>query len=1592
LKRIRQVAALSEATSEGDYIRRPSESAVGLAGQAANSLRRASRLFFDMVAPLGETGSKGPVVEQAPRSGSFPPRYYAGGVSLSHVIAIEAFLSDAGLRSFGPSFLDFGVGSVDELCDSTLFSDAELSTAIGMSPRDIAAFRKAIAQANSVLDQNAREFLEAAGLSGVGSEFEEFGAYTLEDLLEDAVVSDAVLLDFGLTQPDILRYRECAAASTASHAPRRLASREDEAEDEEGDAAHSRLTISELQELRTDVVETAYVVSGTPYVGKHGKHHPMFDIVLLGKRGSKRIRSFRFRTLRTFQLEHIESEIGSHAKLISVWFPKTLPKSSFGISLSSRELRERTQQLNGWVKELLRRRWYMSPALRRALVDLFQVDHTQLFAPEARVPSTSEASTAPPLGTANPRTSPGAFSGAVDRNLGSWTHPMASTYDLAVTAWVVTSAPEDGEGASRLFSALLFILRRTTEDWRYTLVMPLTAIQTLWGDLQPGPADAPADAILAFAQRVVQDYLVAKGPHLSPLAPVDVVYAVLGRGREEIGRSAPCFLQDSPEACLAKGSAALDRLRKHARPPRTHFEKEPSAVAPQGATPTLPPELAPSSPTAAPSPPTFALGDASSLTAQDTTTGTLPAALTSERVLALQQQEQAAGAASVVAHQVVIAPPVPDDLGPLSTSGDLFASTALQAMAQAGIGTTQYTVNVHDVGVVTDVPRASLRLPSTPPRPAVAGDSVLDPGTVVQAKFGNAWLLATVVGLVEDVNEGPSVAGSGAASEEEAAAAAASGNTEVRQDSTSPLYEDDDDDYDYDPPGSSESPSVGQSPSPGAALATAPAPVVSAAAEQDAAALRRQWRREHHAHQEFEDNAATEFRSTLRRGVRLLKFNRKGQVAFRTLLLQGNHFISWRSPTEEGAATSTAASGTAARAQRRVSMSSRSKERFDLRELIDVRQGEARDPTSTQGECGTATLRLYASKHKDGAEMQEAGLCLSLIFSERSIDLAADSHAHRDFLLHGFRFLARRGPLGGRLVTVVVKQQKLGLELGTLDGRHPLSSGRSPGGVVASTVERGGPADAAGVRVGDRVARLNGTEVPLALSYKNVSERIRQATRPLRIMLERPAGDGSEEEHEARVRAAQLRDLNDLLARLRLAYLAPAIHDQSVKSVGDLQQALAASDGKAIGELRLKPAARAKLRRGLDEAATLPTSLLDLGGDEHQADISYILSHKDSMNALGHAFPLRGPSGGRLVSVTLLSSSLGMELCADKVVGVVIGSLEPGGEALSAGLRVGDRLVQIHRRVLSATLTHKHVRDRLRAAPRPLHLVFERSHASDTDKQASQAADEALVAQLLREREALTMIRELFRGGEGHLRTWDKTEPLSSWRGVTVALDDPGTSRQLSGGVARLELSHQSFAAVDLESVVATLKSLPRLRVLSLSGNKALTGDLRSLASLKDLRELYLTNCRNITGDVDHLSTMGQLSALNLDNCAGLTGDIMTRLFCAIHSQNGSRRRMAAPGAGGRLGVSHRIPQYCPLLSSCRKLQHYAGQAPAPQSPQRLWVGGLELISCALSLYRTTSHESSPTPTSEGMRASAQAQASRNTRSGETHGWGNGNV
>jgi hypothetical protein len=70
---------------------------------------------------------------------------------------------------------------------------------------------------------------------------------------------------------------------------------EDELDELNMNSVKSSISLDELLVLSTDFITSAQVNLGVPYIGRLGKRHPVFDIVLFGKLKTKRIRSYRFK-------------------------------------------------------------------------------------------------------------------------------------------------------------------------------------------------------------------------------------------------------------------------------------------------------------------------------------------------------------------------------------------------------------------------------------------------------------------------------------------------------------------------------------------------------------------------------------------------------------------------------------------------------------------------------------------------------------------------------------------------------------------------------------------------------------------------------------------------------------------------------------------------------------------------------------------------------------------------------------------------------------------------------------------------------------------------------------------------------------------------------------------------------------------------------------------------------------------------------------------------------------------------------------------------------------------------------------------------
>jgi hypothetical protein len=139
----------------------------------------------------------------------------------------------------------------------------------------------------------------------------------------------------------------------------------------------------------------------------------------------------------------------------------------------------------------------------------------------------------------------------------------------------------------------------------------------------------------------------------------------------------------------------------------------------------------------------------------------------------------------------------------------------------------------------------------------------------------------------------------------------------------------------------------------------------------------------------------SEFKEMLENGVEVVKFNRRGKVAFRTLLLVGDHTLTWRA--EVGGKKSSSSSSS--------SKSAKMGDLFDLRQLSFIQLGEEPENGVDGAARGTATLRLHVGKHKDIRTMMENGQCCSLVFKERSIDFGLDCLDQREMIAEGFKLL-----------------------------------------------------------------------------------------------------------------------------------------------------------------------------------------------------------------------------------------------------------------------------------------------------------------------------------------------------------------------------------------------------------------------------------------------------------------------------------------------------------------------------------------------------------------------------------------------------------
>jgi len=717
-----------------------------------------------------------------------------------------------------------------------------------------------------------------------------------------------------------------------------------------------------------------------------------------------------------------------------------------------------------------------------------------------------------------------------------------------------------------------------------------------------------------------------------------------------------------------------------------------------------------------------------------------------------------------------------------------------------------------------------------------------------------------------------------------------------------------------------------------------------------------------------------EFKDSLIRGIEVVKFNRRGKAEFRTLALIGDHTLTWMTPKDAHDYAAAQAAGKASAEQLK------SKGNFDVRELLSVRPGEASDPDSKVAtDTGTSTLRLYAAKHGDGKEMQATGHCLSLIFPNRSVDIGTDSVAHRDFLLNGFRLLAQRGPSGGKLLTFPLQQRGgLGFSLKA----EVKSSGVVQQVLCVADVAAASEAAGLGLKAGDRLYQINGQPQSKWLHSKAFNKKISslvehklsrmaKAKKALVVVVERLDLDKhlAADELATYLKVSKERALVAWLESVSLQKYAIAFVKYGVESVEDLADGkVKKADFTSSKHMGMKKADLKKLNNALEEykksaaaladgtapvefsngaegaeggGAAAPTisplarvqsrrgSSMTAGGVQRRGSLEP--GAEQGSSRAGVSFGLKGPSGGRLVSITIQTQKLGMVLGnvndakGKKRGGVFVVEMQDTSTAsesdsvASKGVQLGDRLHCVNGTVLPLSLGHKHVRERLRSAARPLHLILERLNteggggggAAESGSGFQSGVQLALKASALaaaeeEERDALldvkTAVLRALESAESNalsassgaavrgsmapvtsgsvsalevVQSWDESAlSMSGWKGLKV--------ETLEGGgrecVVEVDLCScfDNGVEVDLSCFGPLLRACQHLKVLALSGNPGLKGSLRVFGDggnknyCPELRTVYLTNCPNITGEVGMLFGLKGLVTLNLDNCGGV--------------------------------------------------------------------------------------------------------------------------
>jgi creatine kinase len=134
-----------------------------------------------------------------------------------------------------------------------------------------------------------------------------------------------------------------------------------------------------------DIVQNINVAQGSPYIGRTGKPHPVYDVTLSGT-STVRTRTYRFAVFRDYHQNKVEkSGFNVNSK-----FPKTYTKSSFGIKMTTKEIEQRCKDLDIYMREIYDRRNEWTPKLKEATLLLLKLDENNVFGDRNRAPTMTD--------------------------------------------------------------------------------------------------------------------------------------------------------------------------------------------------------------------------------------------------------------------------------------------------------------------------------------------------------------------------------------------------------------------------------------------------------------------------------------------------------------------------------------------------------------------------------------------------------------------------------------------------------------------------------------------------------------------------------------------------------------------------------------------------------------------------------------------------------------------------------------------------------------------------------------------------------------------------------------------------------------------------------------------------------------------------------------------------------------------------------------------------------------------------------------------------------------------------------------------------